>query len=316
MLKRNGFKGGLVVLGTLALVGVGSCPVNAQTKGVQSLLGVRLYDSYKTVLKKFGPPTEVRGGGEISAPNTVAKAQNSLAGGGGMTGGGGAGGGGMAGMMSGMMAGRMPQGMGGGAPGGPPANMMAGMMSGRMPAGVGGAPGGMPSGAGGLPGFGGGGKMGSMAALGAGGDGGGAAGAGANQQAQVDLGEAFWWYTITKIDPKNRERRIITHVGFLFNKSGKVIQIQEYGYAGGQPTNKGVSLGDALGRLLRVYGWSNNGEQLGGVQTFRYDAGPKQALAFQLVKDQVVGITLGVSTKPAPSPEAMQDAADATGENQ
>jgi hypothetical protein len=292
---------GFIALGALALVSCTGSSAMAQ-KTRQSLLGVRLYDSFQTVLKKYGPPQEVRTGGEPAAPNTPETANRGLAATGGAGGGGGklggAGGGGMsgAGGMMGMMTGRGMAGMSGGAPGagGPPSNIMAmmgGMRGGGMP-GMSGMGGGNPMapGGGGLPGFsgrrGGDDEGGAPAMPGAM-----TGGAGTNaQQEEQDPGEAFWWYTVKRVDPKNKDRQVVHYMGFLFNNEGKVIQIQEYGFAGGQATTKGVGLGDPFNRLLRIYGWSNDGEREGDKMVFRY--GTKEKLAFQLYKNQVVGITL------------------------
>ncbi len=284
---RHGLKSGLMALGAVTLLGVGGSSVLAQTTTTrQSLLGIRLYDSYTTVLKKYGPPKSVRAGGDVTAPDVLNKgtgAPGLASAGGGM------------GMMGGMMGGGMP-GMGG-----PPAGiggMMASMggRGGGMP-GMGGPPAGaagmmaatMSGRGGGLPGFSSG-KRGGDDESGAPAVGTASVGGTASAQEEQDPGEAYWWYTFKKPDPRNKERLLVYYYGFLFNRDGKVIQIQEYGYAGGSPTSKGVGLGDTMNRLLRVYGWSNDGEQAGTKMTFRY--GVKEKTAFQIVKDQVIGITL------------------------
>ena len=85
---------------------------------------------------------------------------------------------------------------------------------------------------------------------------------------------------------------------FLFNKDGRVIQVQEYGYdknhKGGK-TKKGVALGSNLSNVLRSYGWSNEGTRSGDNLMMRY--GRQFRVAFQMVKNTVVGITIGVGDK-------------------
>lgn len=162
----------------------------------------------------------------------------------------------------------MPPGMGGGGPG-----------SGGLPGFSGGNPfGGGRRGEddGGLPGF-----PGGPAAAGASGGGGFPGMGGAGTQAQ-DPGETTWWY----YDKKNGIYR-----SFLFNKDGKVIQIQLYGYKGGNRTRQNIGLGSTLGQVINRYRWSNDAYRNGDNILLRYGNSP-QRLAFQLAKNQVVGITL------------------------
>ncbi|MCX6378762.1 MAG: hypothetical protein NT023_04690, partial [Armatimonadetes bacterium] len=137
-----------LVIGSLASSAYAQSGTKSASGIEKSLAGIRILQSYKSVLARYGAPTRIFAADDVvefayaldakgDKTGGIKGILDARQGGGGggmaaMTGGGGApGGGGMAGMM----AGRMPQGMGGGAPGGPPANMMAGMMSGRMPAG-------------------------------------------------------------------------------------------------------------------------------------------------------------------------------------
>src|SRR5207248_2774770 len=48
---------------------------------------------------------------------------------------------------------------------------------------------------------------------------------------------------------------------FLFNKDGRVIQIQEYGYKGGSPTGAGIILGDSVHKVYGIYGWANSSQK-------------------------------------------------------
>lgn len=271
-------------------------------KPEKSLLGIQLLSTFKDVMKRYGQPNEIQVGSP-ALPNQVP--QNAGAGAtggmpgmyGGMMGGpGGMMGAGRRGMMGGpggMMGG--PSGMmgGGGLPGFAGGRKeQGGGFQGGMPGmggipGMSGSPGGMPGMggyAGGMPGMSG--SPGAMQGMGGmpgmnfpslnGGD-------------ETEVGsESTWWYHFPK-------RGI--HFAFLFNKDGKVIQIQEYGWKDdgkttGSKTRQGVGLGASLGTVLHKYGWSNDGDRNGNNLVMRY--GGRDRLAIQLVKNAVVGITLAV----------------------
>jgi hypothetical protein len=98
--------------------------------------------------------------------------------------------------------------------------------------------------------------------------------------------ETTWWYNFPLLG---------LHFSFLFNKDGRVIQIQEYGWKMGRgctPTRQGIGLGTPLAQIIRRYGWSDDGEKSGATMTLRY--GSTQRLGFQLVRNSVAGITLAV----------------------
>lgn len=237
-----------------------------------SLLGVRLLDSYKSVLQRFGQPAEVQVGVPVEGAG----------GAGGMGGGPGSGG---------------PMGMpGGGEPMGGPMGMPSS-----------GGPMGMPGGGGPtLPGFGRPGGMPGSGGMGApGGAAPGAAGA-ANAEALPTLPgsgnsgtgpseETVMWYKFPQQG---------LFYSFLFNKQGQVIQIQAYGYKPDPKvpfnarTAKGIALGSSMGSVLKNYGWSSDGEHIGDFVVLRYDSrnrlpGGHGKLALQIQHNQVVGITLG-----------------------
>jgi hypothetical protein len=300
-----------VMAGFGALVTATALQTQAATPTARedSLLGVRLLSSYKTVLQRFGQPAEIQ----------VGMAEGNGEGEGGATAGAmpGLGGGfpggpmGMAGGIPGSSGGPSLPGFGGpgggrpsGMPGsgGGPMGMAGGGMPGSggpmgMP-GSGGGPMGMPGRggpmgmAGGMPGSGGG-PMGM-----AGGGGGGAAatnglptlpgsGGGPSQ-------ETIWWY-------KYPQQGLF--YAFLLNKQGQVIQIQAHGYkpdakAPTARTAKGITLGAPFGSILKNYGWSSDGEHIGEYLVMRYDShervgGGHGRLAFQVMRNQVVGITVG-----------------------
>ena len=83
-------------------------------------------------------------------------------------------------------------------------------------------------------------------------------------------------------------------MSFLFNKDGRVIQIQEYGgtslHSG--KTRQGIMLGSNMTQVLSRYGWSNDGAHEGENVIMRYGAANK--VAFQMVKNRVLGITVAV----------------------
>ena len=172
-----------------------------------------------------------------------------------------------------------PMGGGGGAP---PSGLM-----GRLPRMAGGGGGGGAEGKGGggaLPGFNG------SPSGGAGSPfmpppmqgGGGASGGG-----QSDNGETTWWYHFPKKE---------LHYSFLFNREGRVIQIQEYGWNGGARTRQGIGLSSRLVDIIQRYGWSNDGEHFneGGHEKVTMRYGGSHRVAFQLVDNKVVGVTLAL----------------------
>jgi hypothetical protein len=358
MHTHRGLAGSAVALTVLALL-ASSSSVLAQRPAREralplerSLLGVSLLADHREVLRRFGQPSEIQvGSPALPAKFSVGGATASASGSAAMSGGGasalmppgmgarGPGGVPGMGMPPGMGGGTSPMGgmMGARGPGGMPmsgaamAGMMSGMMGGRGP---GGLPGFSPRGGdeddsrGGPPGMGGG-----MAGMMGG-------GAGSTNAESPDEQEATWWYHIEIKDKQGnvRQRR---HYSFLFNKEGRVIQIQQYGYNGGGKTARGIGLGSQLRDVIRLYEWSNDGGRNGETLLLRYDVGEKPSalrqalgltpdgpettsdigempvpktpsrpnqlkrakLAFQVVRNQVVGITLAVVTDtPAPAP--------------
>jgi hypothetical protein len=269
---------GLVAVGLLTLT---AAPSNAATPE-HGLLGIKLFNKYSDVLRKYGQPNRI----EIGA------ATGGVSDGGGMAGPGGGGmisgpamGGSMAGAasMPGGGTSKMAAMMGGGGPGmgGLPGMGGMGMGSGSGSAGMMAR---MMRGGGGmdLPGGGPGGDLGGGMSL-SGGPG------SAGTQSSGSDGEITWVYN----------RGSITDF-FLFNKDGRVIQIQSFGYKGGNAvTAAGVRLGDQVSKLYQNYGWTSNLTQSGTNMTM--DFSKERQAAFQLadLKDgrgyRVVGITVGVA---------------------
>ena len=125
--------------------------------------------------------------------------------------------------------------------------------------------------------------------------GGGMPGASGSSDAGSDAPEyeATWWY---------HDRVSGLHKSFLFNKDGRVIQVQEYGHDKlhrASKTRMGVTLGSGLNTVLRTYGWSNDGANDGANVIMRY--GGDNKVAFQLVNNLVVGITIAVVKDIAPA---------------
>ncbi len=266
---------GIAAIGLLSSIGLSA---SAQQAAERKLLGVTIWREWRTVLQLWGPPARIEVG---ASTGQAGGGSGDLAG----FGGGGApamGGGGLPGM--GAMG---PPGMGMGSGGrmmsGP--GMMGGSMMMRGPMGGMGSAGGRMMGMmGGGEDGGGIGAPGGMGAPGMMGMGGAMGGGG--QSTGSSEGEVTWVY----------ERGASTFM-FLFNKDGKVIQIQEYGYSstgGATPTSRGVKLGDPVASVYSAYGWAdttiNNGSQL------TLDYSTKAHVAFQLLNQgkgmRVVGITV------------------------
>ena len=318
---RNMLRGAAgVAAGLLVLTGL---PAEAAPRE-SSLLGIKLWRTYRDVLAKHGQPTRIEVGA-VTAP-LPGQGQGAAAGFGGgaagdlgagpmmggpmMGGSGGMAGGPMAGSPSaaGGMAGygaAMNQSMGmsrrggmmgppgGGMMGGPPPGVMGG---GRMMGmgGAGMAPGQLgnpeddrPGIGGGLPGLpgAGGGPLGGFG-MGPGGMGG-MMGGGMGQATASD-GEVTWVY----------EKGQLTYL-FLFNKDGRVIQISQFGYKGGGTTSRGLSLGAPVRAVYSKYGWADSSAKAGNQLTLDYSH--KANVAFQLLNRgkgaQVVGVTVAITER-------------------
>ena len=138
----------------------------------------------------------------------------------------------------------------------------------------------------GLPGFPGGGPPGGPP--GGFGSGSGSRGSGNSDDEKIlytDQTQTTWWYHFA------RKGKPSYHYAFLFNKDGRVIQIQEYGFYDGGKTQAGIGLGSSLGSVIRAYGFSTDGERTDNDKlTLRY--GGTNRLAFQMISNKVLGITL------------------------
>ncbi len=294
-MTRSSYAG--LLAGAAVLIGLtAGTPAQAQ-RAERKLLGVAIWRDYNEVMRKMGgPPDKIEAGGEVAGGG------GGLGGGGGMMSGPSFGGGGGMGSGGGAPAGAMglmPPGMGmsgggggasrrgGGLPG------LGGMSMPGMSGGMGAKMGGMGE-DGGLPGFGGvGGGMGGGGGLG------GAAAAPSNE------GEITWVY--------NRGANVYR---FLFNKDGRVIQVQAYGLKPGGINGSltrtefgGVNLGDAQSKIYSAYRWPSR--QIPAPGGLMLDYGPKSHVVFQLADRgpgkgmRVVGITVAELEHGTPIPNPM-----------
>ena len=279
-----------------------------------TLLGVHLLSStYRDVLQKFGQPTEIQAGGPYS-PTPPPGAANASAGGG-------AGGGGLMGMMGPSTGGFGGMSKGGGAAAGGSGGGSGSHTTSRdgFPGGGGGGGGMAGAGGAGAPGTGGmgmmsmgGGKKGDgmmgmggpstgglpgFGMMGMGAEGPGSAGTpgAGNAPTSGAVKETTWWY-------HDHQKGI--HFAFVFNRTGNVIQIGEYGsrkltaFKGHQISNagatkKGIVLSSSMGQVMNKYGFSLEGAHAAENFIMRY--GRTDKVAFQIVNNVVLGITVGVT---------------------
>ncbi len=271
---------GLMAVGLLAIVPAFS---NAQTEQHEKeLLKVRMWNRWSDVMKLYGQPTRI----EIGAVTSPSGGGSAAAGGSAMGGGMGA----PSSMGTSSMGGGMSMGKMGGKSALPG---MSGMMgSGGMSQGMGGgAMTGMDKGGGGSP-FAGGMGSGGMSQGMMGGSGGGAGfGGGASSEGDGNDGEVTWVY----------EKGPVTDY-FLFNKDGRVIQVQSFGRRGPATTAQKVTLGDSLGKIFDKYGWTANVQKdlTNGTMTLDYSKDRNVLFQFEGKGDKnykVVGITVGITDR-------------------
>jgi hypothetical protein len=90
---------------------------------------------------------------------------------------------------------------------------------------------------------------------------------------------------------------------FLFNRDGRLIQAGSFGYSGGAVTSRGVRLGDPVGKIYAVYGWTGEMVKDAARSTMTLDYSKSKNVAFQLLDRhdgrgyRVVGITVGLTDK-------------------
>lgn len=271
----------------LGLLTLAACApaVQAQGRAERGMLGIRLWNSYSTVLAKHGPPTSVETG--LAMPGTTGAPAQAAGTAGGM----------VPGMMPGMpgSAGMMGQGM-------PPSAAMGGYaaaarsmglnrMAGRMGGPMAGAPmSGMPMGVGG--------KMGGAMAGGAadlpgapmgmnGMPGGLAAGEGIASSPSEEVAATWVYQHGSVVDT------------YAFNKDGRVIQIASFNplaaqghVGGGGVTARGVRLGDPAAKVYRDYGWAKI-DATGGAPLLDYTR--KDHVAFYMADSKRGPVVTGIA---------------------
>ena len=242
----------------------------------KEFLGIRMLQSYKQVLARYGAPTYVFRIGDplllLDARNLKGEITGGVVGidnGGSSTGtnGGGAAGGG------GRLGGGPPAssgGAGGGGGGIPPQYAQyaqQGGGGGKRPQG-GGAPG--SSGGGGAP------------ATSGGGNAGGAQGDG--DQTFGSSGGFMWAYHYPKQE--------LAYI-YVFNKDGRVEVIIERGRLGGQKTSRGIGLGDSIASVYKTYGWTDSikAERENMFSLYYND---KYHAQFVTVKNKVIGVIVAL----------------------
>jgi len=319
-------------LGTLTTLAFSSVQAGQFGGSENQLVGITLRNStFRDVLRKYGQPDEIQGGGPFlptppkSAVAAVTGGNGPAFGRGGGKGGGmapeggmpGSGGAPSSGGRSGGAGGNTGKratskfgfpgendgdtGGGGGAPGsgGPRGGSSIPGSGGGYPGGSGGYPGSPSSGGypgeggkgGGLPGFPGGGNT----AGGPGGYPGPGGPGGPGIPGSGETGDSVDTdLPVTEATWWYHNPRKGYHMSFLFNKKGQVIQIQEYGAQTlhNGHTRQGIALGSNMTQVLSKYGWSNDGAHSGDNVTMRY--GGSNKVAFQMVHNRVLGITVAV----------------------
>ena len=239
----------------------------------KDLLGVRVLQNYREVLRRYGAPTRVFRATESVTYQEVVTLN-------------GVGTGGIAGIADGASTGGSGGGaMGAMAMGGPGGQMGAAMMpGGRGGAGQSGGgpapslnPGMMGGGSGGPPG------QSPMAGGNSGGGGGGGAQAGDNPDGSYSEAGGFTWVYLFPAKKLAYE--------FHFNKDGRVERIAELGNAFGQHTSRGIGLGDTLEKVYNVYGWTDRiKEEEPGKFSLLYN--DKYHAQFLVLKKKVVAISV------------------------
>ena len=263
---RKGLAGlcGLCLLGGL-MAGTPLPRASAKASTIdKELLGVRLLQSYKTVLQMYGAPTRVLRADEavelLNATDLYGKETGGVKGfsdtaqGGGMTGGGRSGG------MGGMMGGS-------GGPMGPPMGMPG------MPGGMGG----MMGGKGGRDDMGG-----PPAGLGGGGSPlGGSTAASGKPETFAESGGYTWIYFYP--------REELAYI-FGFNADGRVEVILEQGRYKGKPSSRGIHLGQITRDVYNTYGWPDTVDQQVNTLVLNYNL--KHHAQFATLNGKVVKIAV------------------------
>jgi hypothetical protein len=254
MIKKSGWICGLT-LGIGLAIGASAPASAAKPVAIEKeLLGVRVLQSYREVLLRYGAPTRV-----FRATETV-NYQEATSLGGAPTGG----------VMGILDSSSGSGGPGGGMMGGPGGGMVAPPGGGLI------APPGGKGGGSGSPG------MSGYPGMGGGAPGGGQAG-GDNPDASYSEAGGFTWVYLYPGKELAYE--------FHFNKDGRVERIAELGRGFGQHTSRGIGLGDTIEKVYSVYGWTDSiKEEVTGKFSLLYN--DRYHAQFLILKNRVVGISV------------------------
>ncbi len=283
------FLGAAGLIGALTLAkGAQAAPPVSAEKG---LLGVRILQSYRTVLQKYGTPTRIFRVGELVRIIEAVDAKGNPTGGvrslgddattasaGGAAGGRGPTAGGAPPGAPGMSGGYGGySGYGGGRPtSGPPPGAGGGYGAGYA-AQYGAGAGGGRSGGASSPRMSGGGDRGGLP----GGMGGSPPSGSGDGQTFQQAGGFIWVYFYPK-------KELL--YAFVFNSDGRVEVILERGRNLGQATRRGVGLGSALQAVYSIYGWPNSTEQEGNGLGLYYNQ--NYHAQFATFNSKVIGVAV------------------------
>lgn len=114
---------------------------------------------------------------------------------------------------------------------------------------------------------------------------------GTNNNAQgSDTFEAAGGFTWVYVYPQKELAYI-----FAFNRDGRVVAILERGRRLGQPTSKGVGLGDPVSSIYKSYGWPDTLEMQGSSLALNYNN--KAHAYFSVLNNKVTGIAVLLQEK-------------------
>jgi hypothetical protein len=253
-----------LIAGMTALCGLLTlAPQPSRAAGVEkSLLGVRILQTYREVLKLYGAPTRVY---RLTEKVLVVESRNAD---GDLTGG-----------ITSLGEGSANSGMPGGGPpgsGGGPSSSGGGSRSASSEGGPnsagGSSRGGGPSSGGGMPG-------GSPGGIGGGGE-----------ESSTTFGQSggyIWAYHFPRT-----ERLYL----FIFNAQGRLLVTFERGRSGGGGTSNGISLGSSLASVYNLYGWPDNVDEQGPGVVLNYSQ--KHHLMVAVLKGKVVGLAVSLFELP------------------
>lgn len=255
MYKKLAALCGLTILGGL-LAGAPLPRASAKVGAIdKELLGIRLLQSYKSVLQLYGQPTRIYRIDEapVLIPALDASGKET---------------GGIKGLGDSSQSGGSP---GGGGP----------MGMGGSPMGMPGSGGPMMPGSGGPMMPGGKGKGGGMGMPGSGGPTGGAGGSSDKPETFAEAGGFIWVYYYAHDE--------LAYI-FFFNHDGRIEMISEHGRYKGKPSSRGVHLGDQAKSVYNTYGWPDTVEPQSTTIALNYNL--KHHVLFNVLNGKVSAISV------------------------